>query len=58
MPTIFFLGVGGATAAVNWIIEHSNESDFESDGEAEVPAMGGNKCYRMVIALFSVHLHL
>uniref|UniRef100_A0A915BPB4 peptidyl-tRNA hydrolase n=1 Tax=Parascaris univalens TaxID=6257 RepID=A0A915BPB4_PARUN len=33
-------GVGGTEAAVNWILEHSNESDFESDNE-EGNAMGG-----------------
>uniref|UniRef100_A0A915PK30 peptidyl-tRNA hydrolase n=1 Tax=Setaria digitata TaxID=48799 RepID=A0A915PK30_9BILA len=31
--------IGGAEAAINWILEHSNESDFESDEEQNY--MGG-----------------
>ncbi|VDM99071.1 unnamed protein product [Thelazia callipaeda] len=32
-------GIGGAETAVNWILEHSNESDFGSDEEQNL--MGG-----------------
>ncbi|KHN73877.1 putative peptidyl-tRNA hydrolase 2 [Toxocara canis] len=34
------LSIGGTEAAVNWILEHSNESDFESENEEDY-AMGG-----------------
>lgn len=33
-------GIGGAEAAINWILERSNESDFESDNDGE-NGMGG-----------------
>lgn len=36
-------GCGGAEAAVNWILEHSNESDFESDSEDTAARMGGGE---------------
>lgn len=32
--------VGGVEGAVNWILEHSNESDFESESGEEQAAMG------------------
>ncbi|MCP9264738.1 hypothetical protein DINM_022884 [Dirofilaria immitis] len=48
--------IGGAEAAINWILEHSNESDFESDEEQN--PMGGthstsviNRQYKMVFVV-------
>ncbi|VBB27158.1 unnamed protein product [Acanthocheilonema viteae] len=48
--------IGGAEAAINWILEHSNESDFESDEEQG--SMGGihstsivSRQYKMVFVV-------
>ncbi|KAK6108441.1 Peptidyl-tRNA hydrolase PTH2 family protein [Brugia pahangi] len=48
--------IGGAEAAINWILEHSNESDFESDEEQN--SMGGvhstsaiNRQHKMVFVV-------
>ncbi|EJW74695.1 hypothetical protein WUBG_14398 [Wuchereria bancrofti] len=53
---ILFSEIGGAEAAINWILEHSNESDFESDEEQN--SMGGvhstsaiNRQHKMVFVV-------
>ena len=42
---MFFTGAGGAEAVINWILEHCNESDFESDIDENLNEMGGMICF-------------